>query len=99
MPVYAATQLGEQLGSYAFYWVLLVGFLTLFATQMTVFEALVRNFTDAAYGTSARFRKLPKPARITWWSHVVFTLNVLFFGFFFVNFVGMQALGAPLLKV
>lgn len=156
MPVYAATQLGSLLGPYAFYWALLVGFLILFTTQMNVFELLVRNFTDAAYGTSARFRnlikddprrfyypfmivlaavigflifqalptelilisanmanfaaiifplvimylnsKLPKPARITWWSYVVLTLNVLFFGFFFVNFVWMQVLGAPLFK-
>jgi hypothetical protein len=156
MPVYAATQLGQLLGPYAFYWALLVGFLILFTTQMNVFELLVRNFTDAAYGTSARFRalikedprrfyypfmivlavligilifqalptqlviisanmanfaaiifplvimylnsKLPKPARITWWSYVVLTLNVLFFGFFFVNFVWMQAFAVPLVR-
>jgi hypothetical protein len=156
MPVYAATQLGELLGPAVFYWVLLVGFLILFTTQMNVFEALVRNFTDAAYATSARFRKLikddprrfyypfmillavligilifqalptqliiisanmanfaaivfplvimylnsklPRPARITWWSYLVLTLNVLFFGFFFVNFVWVQALGAPLVR-
>jgi hypothetical protein len=156
MPVYAATQLGELLGPAVFYWVLLVGFLILFTTQMNVFEALVRNFTDAAYATSARFRKLikddprrfyypfmillavligilifqalptqliiisanmanfaaivfplvimylnsklPRPARITWWSYLVLTLNVLFFGFFFVNFVWVQALGTPLVR-
>jgi hypothetical protein len=156
MPVYAATELGELLGPAVFYWVLLVGFLILFTTQMNVFEALVRNFTDAAYATSARFRKLikddprrfyypfmillavligilifqalptqliiisanmanfaaivfplvimylnsklPRPARITWWSYLVLTLNVLFFGFFFVNFVWVQALGTPLVR-
>jgi hypothetical protein len=156
MPVYAATQLGELLGTGVFYWVLLVGFLILFTTQMNVFEALVRNFTDAAYATSARFRalikddprrfyypfmavlacvigvlifqalptqlvivsanmanlaavifplvimylnsKLPKPARITWWSYLVLSLNVLFFGFFFLNFVWMQAFAAPLIE-
>jgi len=156
MPVYAATQLGHQLGPIGFYWVLLVGFLILFATQLTVFESLVRNFTDAAYGTSARFRKLikddprrfyypfmivlaavigflifqalptelilisanmanfgalifpfvimylnsklPKPARITWWSYLALILNVLFFGFFFLNFVWMQAFAVPLVR-
>jgi hypothetical protein len=156
MPVYAATRLGEHLGAYAFYWMLLVGFLILFTTQMTVFETLVRQFTDAAYGSSARFRrlikddprrfyypfmivlaavigilmfqalptelvlisanmsnlaaiifplvimylnrKLPRPARIAWWSYLVLGLNVLFFGFFFVNFVWVQALGVPLFK-
>ena len=156
MPVYAATQLGQLLGPGVFYWVLLVGFLILFTTQMNVFEALVRNFTDAAYATSARFRalikddprrfyypfmavlacaigilifqalptqliifsanmanlaavifplvimylnsKLPKPARITWWSYLALGLNVVFFGFFFLNFVWMQAFSAPLVK-
>ena len=156
MPVYAATQLGELFGPAVFYWVLLLGFLILFTTQMNVFEALVRNFTDAAYATSTRFRKLikddprrfyypfmvvlaavigvlifqalptqlvmisanmanfaavifplvimylnsklPRPARITWWSYVVLSLNVLFFGFFFLNFVWMQAFAVPLVK-
>lgn len=32
-------------------------------------------------------RQLPKPARITWWSYLALLANVLFFGFFFVNFV------------
>ena len=156
MPVYAASQLGQLLGAYAFYWILLVGFLILFTTQMTVFETLVRQFTDAAYGSSARFRrlikddprrfyypfmillaavigflifqalptelvlisgnmsnlaalifpfvimylnsKLPRPARITWWSYLVLVLNALFFGFFFLNFVWMQAFQVPLVR-
>src|SRR5512139_2419614 len=29
--------------------------------------------------------KLPKPAKARWWSSVILILNVLFFGFFFVN--------------
>ncbi len=156
MPVYAATQLGQQLGPVVFYWTLLVGFLILFSTQLGVFELLVRNFTDAAYATSTRFRKLikddprrfyypfmivlavvigilifqalptelilisanmanfgalifpfvimylnsklPRPAKITWWSYLVLILNVLFFGFFFFNFVWMQAFKTPLVK-
>jgi hypothetical protein len=154
MPVYAATQVVGQLGILGFYWLLLVGFLVLFTTQMNVFESLVRNFTDAAYATSSRFRalikddprrfyypfmillaaligalifqalptelimisanmanfaalifplvimylnsKLPRPARITWWSYLALSLNSLFFGFFFVNFLWMQLFKSPL---
>ncbi len=40
--------------------------------------------------------QLPRPARLGWWSTLVLLLNVLFFGFFFANFVAIQATGAPL---
>lgn len=40
--------------------------------------------------------KLPKPAKIKWWSYVVLLLNVLFFGFFFINFLSVQFAGQPL---
>ncbi len=43
-------------------------------------------------------RQLPKPARIRWWSYVVLIANVLFFGFFFVNFVYVQVNGTPLVS-
>jgi hypothetical protein len=57
MPTYVASQL-DQLGEPRIYywWALLVGFLILFSTQLVVFEMLVRNFVDAVYGSSARFR-------------------------------------------
>jgi len=32
-------------------------------------------------------RQLPKPARLKWWSYVALLLNVVFFGYFFINFV------------
>ncbi len=155
MPVYAAMQLNKLAGPVFFYWALFAGFLILFSTQMVLFEMLVRNFVDAAYGVSERFRswihgdprrfyypfmivlgilisilifqalptelilisanmsnfgafffpfimmylnsKLPKPARAPWWSYVVLLLNVLFFGFFFLNFIVKQFTGAPLI--
>jgi hypothetical protein len=58
MPTYVASQL-DQLGEPRIYywWALLVGFLILFSTQLVVFEMLVRNFVDAVYGSSARFRR------------------------------------------
>jgi hypothetical protein len=59
MPTYVAGQL-EQLGEprIFYYWALLVGFLIFFTTQLVVFELLVRNFVDAVYGSSARFRRV-----------------------------------------
>ncbi len=55
---FAAEKLGEQYGSLVFYVMLLVGVLILFSTQLGIFEALVRNFTDAAHATSPRLRRL-----------------------------------------
>jgi len=40
--------------------------------------------------------KLPKPARSRWWSSVVLILNVLFFGFFFINSMAVFITGQPL---
>jgi hypothetical protein len=59
MPTYVASQL-DQLGEPRIYywWALLVGFLILFTTQLVIFEMLVRNFVDAVYGSSERFRRV-----------------------------------------
>ncbi|MGQ0464873.1 MAG: Nramp family divalent metal transporter [Sporichthyaceae bacterium] len=45
---FAATLLGAEYGRWLFYVTLLIGFLILFDTQLGLFEALVRNATDAA---------------------------------------------------
>jgi hypothetical protein len=57
MPTYVASQL-DELGEprIFFIWALVVGFLIFFTTQLVVFEMLVRNFVDAVYGSSSRFR-------------------------------------------
>jgi hypothetical protein len=34
--------------------------------------------------------KLPRPARAPWWSYVILTLVVLYFGFWFLNFITFQ---------
>ena len=144
MPTYTADALRATEGELLFVWALVVGFFVFFSTQMVVFEMLVRNFTDAMYGSSAGFRRLvagdprrvyypfmlvllavigfiifqalptslvqwsanmsnlaalimplalmylisrlPGPARARWWSYVVLSVVVVFFGFFFVNF-------------
>ncbi|HTE65813.1 MAG TPA: hypothetical protein VK736_06105, partial [Candidatus Binatia bacterium] len=41
-------------------------------------------------------RRLPKPARIRWWGYVALLANVLFFGFFFINFAVQFTTGKPL---
>ncbi|MBP2325883.1 uncharacterized protein YhhL (DUF1145 family) [Kibdelosporangium banguiense] len=139
-----------------FYLMLIVGVLILFSTQLGIFEALVRNFTDAAHAISPRLRRLiegdprrfyypfmllvlavialaihlalpvelvqisanmsnlgalmfpfalmylnsrlPKAARPRAWHYAILILNVLFFGFFFINFVYEFITGTALIK-
>jgi hypothetical protein len=156
VPTFTAERLGDQYGSGMFYLMLGVGVLVLFSTQLGIFEALVRNFTDAAHATSPRLRRrlsgdprkfyypymlvvllviaaalhlalpvelvrisanmsnfgalmfpfalmylnsrLPKAARPRPWHYVILVLNVVFFGFFFVNFAYEFVTGGPLVS-
>lgn len=43
-------------------------------------------------------RQLPGPARIKWWSSLALGCNVVFFGFFFVNFMAVQLTGTPIVR-
>lgn len=43
-------------------------------------------------------RRLPKPAKPRPWHYVMLVLGVLFFGFFFVNFISEFFAGSPLVK-
>ena len=155
IPTYVADQLratGE--GDFFFYLALVIGFLIFFTTQMVVFEMLTRNFVDAVYGSSSRFRtmlggdarrfyypfmvvlavvisiiifqalparlvswaanmsnlaalvmplalmylisQLPRPARAKWWSYLILSAVVVFFGYFFINFFSNEVLGTDL---
>jgi hypothetical protein len=151
---FSADILGNQYGRGLFYLTLFVGFLILFDTQLGIFEALVRNVTDAANisprlqeltgGDLRRFyfpfmvlllmtigfvlhffqptelitisanmsnfgalifpfvfiylnRRLPKAARPSRWAYAGLLANVVFFGFFFVNFVVEKVSGSPLI--
>ena len=154
VPTFTATHLGNQYGSFVFYLMLGVGVLILFSTQLGIFEALVRNFTDSVHAISPKLRarlegdprkfyypymlvvllviagalhlalpvelvrisanmsnfgalmfpfvlmylnsRLPKAARPRPWHYVILVLNVLFFGFFFVNFAYEFITGGPL---
>jgi hypothetical protein len=156
VPTFAAEKLGAQYGDGMFYLMLTVGVLILFSTQLGIFEALVRNFTDSVHATSPKLRKrlegdprkfyypymllvlvvislmihlaqpvdlvrisanmsnlgalifpfmlmylnskLPKPARPHWWHYLILSLMVVFFGFFFINFVYEFFAGSALVK-
>lgn len=154
MPTYAAQHLRALEGDVFFYLALVIGFLVLFTTQMVVFEMLTRNFVDAVYGSSSRFRemlggdprkfyypfmvllaivisiiifqalpttlvswaanmsnlaalimplalmylisKLPRPAKASWWSYLILSVVVVYFGYFFINFFSSEVFGADL---
>ena len=63
-------------------------------SQLTLVSANVANFAAMIFPLAMIYlnRKLPKPARITWWSYLVLILNCLFFGFFFINFLMSQGI-------
>jgi hypothetical protein len=69
-------------------------------TQLLQYSANMANLASIIYPLVLIYlnSKLPKPARASWWSYVVLILNVLFFGFFFVNFIALQLTGQPLVK-
>ena len=43
-------------------------------------------------------RRLPRPARLRWWSYLILVANTLFFGFFFINFLWTQLFDQPLVR-
>lgn len=154
MPIYAATELGRNYGGWLFTLTLVVGAFTLFKTQATILEMLIRNTTDSLYSMVPKFHemtkgdarkfyypmavvfvivigiiihlalptqllvisanmanfaaiifplmmlylnlKLPPAARIKWWGIAALLAMVLFYGFFFVNFLFVQFTGTPL---
>lgn len=152
---FIAQALREEHGEFAFYFALIIGVFIFFSTQLGIFEALVRNATDAVTasprlnrlvsGDPRRFyypfmfalavvvaillhlklstdlilisanmsnlgalifpflliylnRRLPKTARPSRWRYVILLANVVFFGFFFLNFVASEYGGGPLVE-
>ena len=69
-------------------------------TQLLQVSANMSNLAAMIYPFVLMYlnRQLPRPARAPWWSYVVLLANVLFFGFFFVNFVAVQLTGTPLVE-
>ena len=76
-------------------------------TDLILVSANMSNFASIFFPLVMIYlnSKLPRPANITWWSYLVLILNVIFFGFFFLNFAAVQfpawltgSPGAPLIK-
>ena len=63
VPTFVANALGQEYGRWLFYIALFIGFLILFDTQLGIFEALVRNMTDAVNTSPdpAGHRRRPAP--------------------------------------
>jgi hypothetical protein len=67
-------------------------------TDLILISSNMSNFASIFFPLVMIYlnRQLPKPMRSTWWSHLILIINVLFFGFFFVNFAFQQLTGQPL---
>lgn len=68
--------------------------------QLLVVSANLSNLAAMVFPLATIYlnRQLPRPARITWWSHLALAANVVFFGFFFVNFVVTKVTGVALVQ-
>ena len=58
------------------------------------YQTAYRWFRSGALPVPAR--KLPRPAKANWWSYVVLITMVVYFGFFFANFLVNQLTGNDL---
>ena len=69
-------------------------------TKLLVIAANMANFAAIIFPFVIIYlnRQIPKPARLSWWGYVLMVLNVLFFGFFFINFLAVQVTGTPLYR-
>jgi len=91
-----------------FYYILAVVFIVLIGiimhialpTDLLQISANMANLASIIYPLVLIYlnTRLPRPARATWWSILILLANVIFFGFFFVNFVALKATGRPLVS-
>ena len=68
--------------------------------QMNVFSANLSNLAAMIFPLMVIYlnRRLPRPARSSTWSIILLVANVLFFGFFFINFVLVELTGNVLMR-
>jgi hypothetical protein len=86
--------------------ILLVGVIFIFlhffqdATRLIAISANMSNFGALMFPFALMYlnSKLPRPARPAWWVYVILVLNVVFFGFFFLNFLFNEFGSGPLIK-
>jgi len=88
--------------SLAIVFIIVIGVLIHLAlpTELLQISANMANFASLIFPFVLIYlnAKLPMPARGRWWSTVVLLANVVFFGFFFVNFVSLKMAGQPLVR-
>ncbi|MGB9618480.1 MAG: Nramp family divalent metal transporter, partial [Desulfomonilaceae bacterium] len=67
-------------------------------TKLLQISANMANLASIIYPIVLIYlnRQLPKPARGGIWSTIMLLANVVFFGFFFLNFLSLQIAGKPL---
>lgn len=67
-------------------------------TQLLQYSANMANLAALIYPLVLIYlnSKLPRPARAAWWSYLILVVNVIFYGFFFINFLAVQITGNPL---
>jgi hypothetical protein len=93
IPTFAAVSLQETHGQLLSVIALIVGVLILFSTQLGIFEALVRNFVDAATATSPKLReRLHGDPRRFYFPYMVFLAVV-------ISIIIFQALPGTLILV
>lgn len=90
------------------YYVLAVAFIVVIAiiihialpTELIQISANMANLASIIYPFVLIYlnTKLPKVARMRWWGVAVMVIFVLFYGFFFVNFLSEFIFNAPLVK-
>jgi len=68
--------------------------------QLTLISGNLANFAALIFPLLLLYlnRRLPRPARIGRWGTLALIANTIFFGFFFVNYLAAQIVGAPLLR-
>jgi hypothetical protein len=69
-------------------------------TELLQISANMANFASLIYPLVLIYlnRKLPRPARARWWSILILIVNVVFFGFFFFNFLSLKLTEQPLVR-
>jgi hypothetical protein len=95
VPTFVAGAMDAEYGRFMFYLVLLMGTFILFSTQLGIFEALIRNFTDAANGTSSRFREMvagdPRRFYYPFMIFVLIVIGILLFQSLPVRLINISA--------
>lgn len=68
--------------------------------ELIVLSANLSNLAAMIFPLALLYlnHQLPKPARPSWIYHLALLANVIFFGFFFVNFLVTQLTGTPLVR-